>query len=179
VNSLNIIIIGYRGTGKGAVGRLLAKKLGRRFLDTDYILEKNAAMDIPTIFEKLGEPKFRDFETEAVKEACSNETPVISTGGGAPMREENAKAMKKNGIVILLECVPEVIYSRIKGDPHRPALTDLNDEFKEIKVMLEKRNPIYHKIADFVTDTSHTEVTENVEEILEFLKKKGIGGKKE
>jgi len=171
---LNIVVIGYRGTGKNVIARTLAKKIGFSFLDTDKMVVKKTGLSIPEIFSQLGEPHFRDLETEAIKEACSNNNCVIATGGGAPTRKQNSDAMKENGIIVLLEAAPEVIYQRIKGDSNRPALTNLNDEFKEIKVMLEKRNPTYHSLANFVTDTSTKTVQQNVDEIISFLRKKGV-----
>lgn len=171
---MNVVLVGYRGTGKGMVGKHLAKRIGYKFIDTDDDLEEKAGMQIPEIFEKFGEEYFRGLETKAIKRACSKDQYVIATGGGAPMREENVKMMKKNGVVVLLTCSPEVIYSRIKGSKHRPALTNLGDEFKEIKSMLEKRNPTYHRVADFSTDNSVKTVEENADEIIQFLKSKKL-----
>ncbi len=170
---MNIFLIGYRGTGKNAVGRALAERLGMQFIDTDRLIEEKAGMPIQEIFEKHGEPRFRAIESEAIKEASANEGRVVATGGGAPMRKENAEALKASGIVVLLECSPEVIYKRIKGDRHRPALTGIGSEFEEIKFMLAKRNPTYNSLADFVSDTTSKSIKENVDEIILFLKGKG------
>jgi len=173
---LNVILIGYRGAEKSATGKRIAKILGFKFVDTDNLIEQNAGLSIPEIFERFGEEHFRNLESKAIKEACSRDNHVIATGGGAPMRKENAANMKRNGIVILLNGSPEVIHSRISGDSNRPALTDLNDEFKEIKFMLEKRNPVYRALADFATDTSSKTIEENVSEIIAFLKERGVVG---
>ncbi len=169
---MNIWLIGYRGTGKGAVNRRLSKRIGFANIDVDDIVVAKSGMSIPQIFEKYGEPKFRELETEALKEVCTHDKCVVATGGGAPMKEKNVKTMKDCGTIILLTCSPEVIYKRIKGDTNRPALTDLNDEFKEINTMLEKRNPTYEAVSEFSTDTTSKNVEENVDEIVAFLKEK-------
>ena len=171
---MNIVIIGYRGTGKGAIARSLAKRIGYKFLDTDHMIMDKHLVNVSEIFQNHGEEHFRKLEEEAVREACSEENCVVGTGGGAPMDPKNAGVMKKNSIVIMLDCTPEVIHSRICGDPNRPSLTDLADEFSEIKFMLKKRLPIYRKLADFETDTTAKEIEENVDEIVKFLKKKGV-----
>jgi shikimate kinase len=173
---LNIVVIGYRGTGKGAVGKLLAKKLGFGFVDTDHIIREMEGRSIPEIFEMFGEEHFRKLESRAVAEACSRDNFVVATGGGAPMRKENAAAIKRNSIVVLLDCAPEAIHSRIEGDPERPPLTTLPC-LDEIKFLLKKRMPVYRALADFVADTSTKSIAETTAEILAFLKEKGIGGR--
>lgn len=170
---MNVILIGYRGTGKGMVGKSLAKRINFKFLDIDDKIEESTRLKIPEIFERFGEKHFRNLETKTIEEACSRNKYVLATGGGAPMRKKNVRAMKKHGVLILLTCSPEVIYSRIKGDKHRPALTNLDNEFKEVVFMLKERNLTYHAVADFSTDTSEKSVEENVNEIVGFLKTKG------
>jgi len=175
-SGLKIILIGYRGTGKNAVGKSLAEKIGFRFLDADKLIEEKAGMPIAEIFKRFGEQHFRDLETNAIKEICAKDNCVIATGGGAPVRKENAAAMRKNSIIVLLECSPQIIFKRIKGDASRPRLTELPNELKEIKFLLKQRNPIYHSLADFVTDAGKKSIEENVAEIIDFLRKKGLLG---
>jgi len=170
------VLIGYRGSGKTIIGRALAKRLGFSFVDTDAVVERDAKMKIPEIFSKLGEPRFRDLEAAAVAEACAKGNSVIATGGGAPMREESAGAMKKSGVVVFLECSPETIHSRIEGDSRRPALTDLGGGLQEIRLMLQKRDPTYRALADFVEDTGNKTVMQNVEGIIVFLRGRGLLG---
>ncbi|MDP2974368.1 MAG: shikimate kinase, partial [Candidatus Diapherotrites archaeon] len=161
---------------KNAVGKSLAEKTGLCFLDADKLIEEKAGMPIAQIFKRFGEPHFRQLETAVLKEICAKNNCVIATGGGAPVKKENAAAMRKNSIIVLLRCSPQIIFKRIKGDASRPPLTKLPDELQEIKFMLKQRNPVYRSLADFVTDAGKKSVEENVSEIIGFLKKKGLLG---
>ncbi len=146
--SKNLFLIGYRGTGKTTIGKLLAKKLKKPFIDLDELIVNNTGKSIPQIFAKEGEAKFRDYETNALKQVCENTNQVISCGGGIITREENIGLLKKNGFVVLLKASPETIFNRIYGDKNRPALTD-KDPLGEIKLMLEKRRTAYEKAKEF------------------------------
>ncbi|MCH5198554.1 MAG: AAA family ATPase [Oscillospiraceae bacterium] len=105
----NIVLIGMPGSGKTTIGKLLAKKLGREFIDTDDLIIKSAGKEIPDIFNEYGEEHFRKLEVEAVKEAAKNSNKVIATGGGAILRSENIKALKMNGKIYFLNRSPELL----------------------------------------------------------------------
>lgn len=161
---MNLILIGFRCTGKSSVGKAVAKQLGRRFVDIDDYIEEKEGKTIKEIFDKEGEIGFRRLEREAIKELCKMDNMVIATGGGAVMDEENIRNMKRNGYLVLLEAGPEAIYSRLMNDAksynQRPNLTP-KAPFEEIKHLLEVRKPFYHNNADIVFDSS----TESIDRI--------------
>lgn len=169
---MNIILIGYKGTGKGIIGKALAKRIGYGFLDTDDLVEERAGKTVLEIFREIGEPGFRNLESLALKQVCLHDKCVIATGGGSPMKPENFNEIEKCGLVILLESTPEEIGARLEKEPPRPALTDINDHVKEAEFLLKKRSPTYRALADFTVKTNGKRVEENVREIVDFLKAK-------
>lgn len=128
------------GTGKTVVAKKLAEKLGREFLELDAIIEKQEGMSIKEIFEKKGEPHFRELEKEVVKEASQKQGLVISAGGGAIIDEENFKTLKPNSIIICLQASPDTIMQRTKGNVCRPLL-NVPDPKKKIQDLLKERAP--------------------------------------
>lgn len=160
----NIVLVGFMGTGKSAVGKLLAGKLNKDFVELDDMIEKKEKMPIKEIFEKKGEAYFRKLEKEAVKEASQRQGLVISAGGGAIIDEENFKNLKKNSVIICLEASPEVILRRTKGNTCRPLL-NVSDPKKEIEDLLKKRAP-YYKKADLSINTDKLTIEEVVEKII-------------
>src|SRR5438477_12358892 len=115
---MSIFLLGYRGSGKTTIGKRLADRLWQPFVDTDEMIVKRAGMTIKDIFEKHGEQKFRDFETEVVKEVSQLDEHVIALGGGAVLREANRAAIKsKPHKLIYLRCAAKLLYDRIHADP--------------------------------------------------------------
>ncbi|MBI5253497.1 MAG: shikimate kinase [Euryarchaeota archaeon] len=165
----NIVLTGFMGAGKSSVGRKLAERLGMSVVDTDELIERSAGMRIFEIFSRYGEQHFRELEKKAVAEASKLESYVIITGGGVVLREENVKNLRKNGIIIYLHAKPDVIYSRIKHETHRPLL-QVKEPTKKIKELLEFRAP-YYANNDFMVDTSDLTVEQVVEEIVKKIKK--------
>ncbi len=161
----NIILIGYRGTGKTTIGKRLAQELDMRFFDLDEEISLSTERTIPEIFTEFGEEGFRELEEFAVQCACEKDKVVISTGGGAILSETNRLLMRESGTVILLEASIETIYSRIKDDNERPALTDYSPK-EEIEKVLEKRNPLYRQTAHFAVSTDKISIEEVVKKIL-------------
>jgi shikimate kinase len=166
---MNIILIGFMGAGKSAVGHKLANELKMDYLDCDELIEKTEKTSINEIFEKKGEKYFRDLETEVIKTLADFDNFVIATGGGMVLREENVKLLKQIGPLILLWADSGVVYQRIKEQTHRPLLK-VADPRAEIKKILDYRAPIYNKVADLKVDTSKLNVEESVREIMEWLK---------
>jgi shikimate kinase len=166
---MNIILIGFMGVGKSAIGHKLAQELGMDYLDTDELIEKTEKMSINDIFEKKGESYFRDLETEVIKTLEDYDNFVISTGGGMVLREENVKMLKETGPLVLLWADPEIVYQRVKQETHRPLL-NVPDPKAEIKKILDYRMPIYNRAADFKVDTSKLNVSEAVSGIMQWLK---------
>jgi len=120
----SIALIGFMGTGKTAVGRLLADKLGKRFVETDELVAKRAGKSISEIFEQGGEGFFRELEHDVIKDVAELENLVISCGGGAVLNKANVNRLKKNCVVILLTASPEVIQERTSNESGRPLLLD-------------------------------------------------------
>ncbi len=161
----NLFLIGYRGTGKTAIGKEIAKLLKLNFADTDVLIVELAKKSIPQIFESEGQEKFRAYETSVLKSVSKKENYVISCGGGIITKEQNFKLLK-TGIVCLLHSDPKTIYNRIYNDKNRPPLTD-KDPFEEIVHMLEQRKELYNKAKDFEIDSSKMSVKDCANLIIE------------
>jgi len=168
---MNIILTGFMGTGKTAVGKKLAKELHMEYIDTDTMIEEGTQMSIPRIFKKWGEASFRDLETKAIKCLGVLDNFVIATGGGVVLKEENMKELEKKGVIICLRASVDVILKRTSKNKKRPLLEDSYDARKKIEDLLEYREPFY-KRADFTVDTSNLNTNDIVKEIIEFIEKK-------
>lgn len=147
----NVILIGFMGCGKTTVGRELAKKLNFRFIDTDYMVQKEEDKSIEKIFDLFGEQYFREIEKNVCYKASNFKNCVISTGGGVIKHEENIVNLRKTGIIIYLRATPERIYENLKYDNRRPLLKN-KDKFKAICDLLYKRVHLYEKYADITID---------------------------
>jgi len=148
---MSIVLIGYRGSGKTTIGKRLADRLWQPFVDVDDLIVKNAGKSIRDIFEKHGEPHFRDLEQQAVAEVCKLSEHVIGLGGGTLGRDANRKAIKDAGHkVIYLKCDPAELHKRISADPQtaetRPNLTSLGGGIDEIRKLLAEREPLYRQM---------------------------------
>ena len=131
------------GTGKSTVGKLLAKKLKRRWVDVDHEIEEAEGRKISEIFEKEGEAHFRRLEKEMIQKVASEYGLVIMTGGGAVVDPANRAALKKNGLVVTLSATPETIFQRVRKSRHRPLLK--GDLLTEIKRLLAERESFYRE----------------------------------
>lgn len=144
------------GSGKTAVGRVLAKKLGCKFIDSDAMIKAEAKMTIREIFAKWGEPRFRKMEAGIIKKLSSLNHCIIAAGGGVPINPVNMKNLKKSGVVFWLKANPATILARLKREPGgisaRP-LINKNDPLKNIKLFLARRKP-YYKMADCAINTT-------------------------
>jgi len=162
----NIILTGFMGVGKTSVGTRLAKELGYAFVDTDLLIEADQKTTITEIFSTFGEPYFRDVETRIIRQVLDGEEQIVSTGGGAVIRDENRRAFKEAGLTVCLTARPEVIYNRIKHETHRPLL-QVADPLGRIGELLEARAKFYRQ-ADLIIDTSE----KSVEDVLGEIKEK-------
>ena len=171
---MNIVLIGFRGTGKSTVGRLLANRLERDFIDSDKHIENTTGKTIKNIFEEDGEEGFRKIEAGTIAELSKEDNKIISAGGGAVLREENVNNLKNNGFLVLLEATQEIIHSRIVQDEkttqQRPSLTDKNP-LDEIKHLIAEREPAYKSAADFTINTSYVSCEDIVSEIITIVNK--------
>lgn len=156
----NILLIGYRGTGKSTVGRLLAARLGWAFVDADDEVERRAGKSIAEVFAEEGEPAFRDLEQQVVADLTERSQCVVSLGGGAVLREENraaiARCVNEGGSVVWLTASASTIHARLQADAataqRRPQLTQQGG-LAEIEQLLREREPLYRACASFQLDT--------------------------
>ena len=145
--TMGVVLIGYRGSGKTTIGRLLADRLGKSFIDCDALIVKKAARSIREIFLTGGEEEFRKIEMTVIAENAVKDC-VIAVGGGAIIRKENQLALQNAGHhMVYLRCDAHELLRRIQGDPgtsdNRPSLTSLGGGIEEIQAVLEQREPIY------------------------------------
>ncbi|HMD54943.1 MAG TPA: shikimate kinase [Phycisphaerae bacterium] len=165
---MNIVLIGYRGSGKTSVGRLLAARLGMSFIDTDDLIVAKSGKTIRKIFEAGGEQAFRDLETAVVAEVAARDHTVIAAGGGVVLRSQNVEHLRRTGRIVWLTAPPEVLFKRIQGDQQttatRPNLTSAGG-LEEIRKLLEIRRPFYQAAAHITVDVS----LDDVERIAHFL----------
>ena len=171
----NIVLVGYRCTGKTEVGKEVARALCFQFIDTDEWVEKDMDMSISQIVSKYGWEKFRDIERKIVARVSKQQGAVISCGGGAVMDDSNVENLKRNGVVVWLGARPEVIFERMnsdsKTDSQRPSLTGKEDGLSEVKEMLSERARKYEAASDYRVDTSDIALDEVVSEVLRIIKR--------
>ncbi|MDD5116796.1 MAG: shikimate kinase [Candidatus Omnitrophica bacterium] len=160
---MNIYLVGFMGTGKTSVGRLLAKKKKFNFVDLDELIEFRERRRIVDIFAKEGEPYFRKVEKKALKEAAGQKKFVVACGGGIVLDKENIRIMKKSGIMVCLTASPKEILNRVSANTGRPLL-NVKDPARRIEVLLKMRAPYYMQ-ADKTIDTTRLSVKEVVEKI--------------
>jgi shikimate kinase len=166
---MNIVLIGYRGTGKSTVGRLLAARLGREVVSTDVEIVKRAKCTIPEIVAHYGWEYFRDLESDICRELARRDQLVIDTGGGAILRAQNVEALKENGALFWLTASVETIAKRIGDDNQRPSLTGAKSFVDEIQDVLRERTPNYQAAADHIITTDDRSINQLVEKLLALV----------
>ena len=153
------------GAGKSTVGKLLAKKLGRRFLDADHVIEDRCGVKIPVIFEMEGEDGFRKREAQAIKDITAEQDVILATGGGAVLLPENRRFLSERGTVIYLHANPMELWHRTKGGEGRPLLKN-GDAKKILENLYAIRDPLYREIADYVIETGKPSVNQLVNTLI-------------
>jgi len=166
----NIVLTGFMGTGKTAVGKKLSRLLNMELIDVDTEIEKSQKMTINDIFKNFGEPGFRKIETEMIKKLSGKKNIIISTGGGAVLKQENLDVLREKGIIVCLLATPETILRRTSHNSKRPLL-QVEDPSGKIKELLNFRKPFYEK-ADIMIDTEGKTPIQIAEEIIEKIKVK-------
>jgi shikimate kinase len=172
---MNIILMGFRCTGKTSAGRRLAEELGVPFTDTDELIERRTGRLIPRIVAEQGWPAFRALERDVIREFAGTDRGVIALGGGAVCDPENVEVLKTNGIFVLLFARPEAIAARMGKDAadgaERPSLTGA-PSVDEIRAVMAEREPLYRRLADIVVDTTEIEAIRVVEAIRASLRER-------
>ncbi|HZK13977.1 MAG TPA: shikimate kinase [Desulfobaccales bacterium] len=179
---LNLVLIGYRATGKTSVGVRLAEVLQRPFLDLDQVLVREAGRSVADIVAQGGWAEFRRLETELVARYRDVRGLVLATGGGVVLDPDNVAALRENGIIIWLTADPAAIQARLAQDQlldaNRPSLTG-GDTIREVAAVAEARAPLYQAAAQISIDTTHRSVAQVVKLVLAALKfeeAKNLGG---
>lgn len=166
----NIFLVGLMGAGKTTVGRLLSKRLGKTFYDTDHEIECRTGVNIPVIFELEGESGFRKRETAVIADLVHLRDIILATGGGAVLAKENREHLSQNGMVVYLRANVEELWHRTRNDKSRPLLQTADPQAR-LQQLYAERDPFYREIADIIIDTGDQPVTVIVHELEESLKK--------
>ena len=167
----NIVLIGFMGTGKSSVASQLHQMYHMEIAEMDQIIVEREGISIPQIFETKGDAYFRKLETDLLRELQEKDNMIISCGGGAALREENVKAMKENGYVVLLTATPETIFKRVGTDQNRPVLNGRRSP-EGIRELMEERRPKYEAAADITVSTDKKNPSQIATEIISGLMEK-------
>jgi shikimate kinase len=170
---MNIVLIGYRGTGKSVIGAILAKRLGMRCIAMDEEIVNKAGMSIPEIVEQFGWPGFRDRESAEARDLASRDNIIIDTGGGVIERAENIEVLQKNACMIWMKASVETIVARIQGGTERPALTTGKTFTEEVAEVLERRTPKYRSAAHYEIDTDDMTPEQIADAIIDIVRTSG------
>ena len=164
----SVFLVGPMGAGKTTIGKLLAKQLGREFLDSDWYIESQTGADIAWIFAKEGEAGFRERETRAIDELTQKPQIVLATGGGAVMSAENRAFLHQRGIVVYLNAPVDVQMARTAKDKSRPLLQQPNPK-QILQDLYSIRDPLYRQVAHIIMPTGHTYPRYMVNQLLQQL----------
>jgi len=165
----SVALIGFMGTGKTTVGRLLAEKLNKQFVELDELIERRTGKSIAKIFNKEGEIAFREMEIAVVKEVSGDKNQVISCGGGVVLNTINIERLKLDSRIVLLTASPLAILKRTYANNNRPLL-NTDDKLQNICEMLKFRQPLYERAADFTVNTTQLSVGTVAGQIINRLK---------
>jgi shikimate kinase len=165
---VNLALIGFMGTGKSSVGRLVAEQLHFDYLDTDELIQSREGRTISSIFETEGEAAFRQLEEQLVLELTTRKRTVISTGGGLPTSLLNLDHLKAHALIVCLWASPEKIWERVRNQTHRPLLRDADPRAK-IRELLAAREPFYRQ-ADVLINTDLRSAREVAQQVVHQFK---------
>jgi shikimate kinase len=166
----NIYLVGMPGAGKTTVGRQLAKRMQRSFVDADQEIEARTGVRIPLIFDIEGEQGFRDRESKVLAELGSRAGLVVATGGGAVLRPENRDALKESGVVVYLHASPKLLFERTRFDHNRPLL-QVDDPMQKLEELFAVRDPLYREAADITINSLGGSISHLVKQIERELQK--------
>ena len=170
---MNIVLCGMMGAGKTEIGKRLSFITGRERLDTDeLIIERFGAIE--EIFSRFGERDFREKEEKIIAEISQKGGMVISTGGGAFLREKNVENLQKNGKIVYLRAKKETLLERLSLDKSRPLLKGEKNLESKLERLLLERTPIYERVSDFILDVDGYSAKENTERVILLLQGAGL-----
>jgi len=152
---MNIVLIGMRGSGKTTVGKILAQKLGREFIEMDELITRKAGFGIPEIVEKQGWEKFREIEEEVTGEAAGRDNIINASGGGVVTRDNNIIKLKKSGVLVWLQADVDTLVNRVGEDTDRPPLGKGRNRREDMETTLKERKPLYQQAADLTINTEN------------------------
>ncbi|MBT9168262.1 MAG: Shikimate kinase [Syntrophomonadaceae bacterium] len=169
ISGKNLVLVGFMGTGKTEVGRLLAQSLNRRFVDTDQVIAQREGKTIPEIFQERGEKYFRQLEKVQAEELREQQNLVIATGGGFVLDEDNSAALRQSGFVVWLTADFSVLLERLKDDDSRPLLKNE----KDFAALYHARLPVYRRASHVQVDTAGKLPQDVAEEIFRIIDRNG------
>ena len=168
----SIALIGFMGTGKTVVGKVLAERLGKEFLELDALIEQKAGKTIPEIFQQEGEVAFRELEIEAAEEVSRRKNVVIACGGGIVLNKINIDRLKKESLIVYLTALPRVILKRTASDENERPLLKADNRALAVNELLRFRKPFYERAAGITIDTSKLDIDSVVGQIIAKVKAK-------
>jgi shikimate kinase len=157
------------GTGKTAVGKRLAQKLGKQFIETDTLIERKAGKSITEIFRQDGEINFRELEIEIMKSIAGRKNAVIACGGGIVLNTINIDRLRQESVIVCLTASPGAVFKHTSTDKEERPLLAVADRQKQVKDMLKYRRPFYTRAADITINTSHLKPDDVAERIIEEM----------
>ncbi len=161
---MNVVLCGMMGCGKSTVGKVLAERLGARFVDVDEVIVARYG-NISNLFERYGEEYFRELETKIIEELSKQEGLVIATGGGAALKAQNVALLKRNGRLVYLRARVETLGERLQTDTQRPLLRNAENLRQRLETLLNARAPVYERAADITVDVDEKTPEEIAKEI--------------
>ena len=167
----NVALIGFMGVGKTVVGKALAEKLNKEFIELDTLIEKKAGKSIPDIFQQHGEITFRELEIDVIKEIANKKNLVIACGGGIVLNKINIDRLKRESVIVYLTASPGIILRRTLIDGEGRPLLNVPDKASEIQELLKYRKPFYERAADIKINTSKLDIGAAAEQIIMKLKR--------
>ena len=166
----NIALIGFMGAGKTAVGKALAEKLGKKFVEMDSLIEQKAGKSIPEIFQQDGEIAFRELEIEVTKEVSKGKNLVIACGGGVVLNKINIDRLREESTIVYLTVSPRTVLKRTSNDAEVRPLLKVANPLSTIRELIRFRRPFYERAADIKVNTSNLSINSVVERIVTKLK---------
>jgi shikimate kinase len=167
---MNVVLIGYRGSGKSVVAALLAQKLPMTAVNLDQEIEREAGLPIPEVVAKHGWSWFRDLESRITERFSAKDNLILDTGGGVVLQEENVRNLARNGRIFWLKASVDTIATRIRDSANRPSLTGSKSFLEEIEEVLAERLPLYRAAAHHEVDTDPLSVEEVADTIIRQIR---------